>query len=79
MTEGREVAIHVDELVIDGPGGPHGAGIDRRRLAATVAAELGRLAGERGVRPSGAASGDPSGEVGRRVARAVQGVLGGGR
>jgi hypothetical protein len=91
MSAGRDVAIRIDELVVDGAGG-----IDRDRLAAAVAAELGRLVGERAIHPAtavharldagsvGTASqrssvGDASGAVGRRVAQAVHGALGGER
>lgn len=91
MSAGREVVVHVDELVVDGAGA-----LDRERLAAAVTAELGCLVGAGGVRPAagaqatvdagaipsplaGGSAGDFSGAVGRGVARALHGVLGGGR
>jgi hypothetical protein len=89
---GPELAIHIRELVVDGP-----RGIDRQRLATAIEAELGRLVGEHGVRlaattharldggtivpPAGAAghSGNDSKAVGRSVARVVHGAIGGNR
>jgi hypothetical protein len=86
VNEPREVVVHIDELVVDG-----GGAVDRRDLAAAVSAELGRLVGERAIDPAaavhrrvdagslGTVAGDVSGAVGRRVAQAVHGLLGGER
>ena len=85
---GGQLAIHIGELVVEGP-----RGIDRERLAAAVRVELGRLVGEQGlelsaatharldggtITPSGVAGND-SAAVGRNVARAVHGLVGGRR
>jgi hypothetical protein len=89
---GPELAIHIRELVVDGP-----RDIDHQRLATAIEAELGRLIGEHGVRlaaatharleggtidPLGGAaghSGNDSTAVGRSVARVVHGAIGGNR
>ena len=92
---GPEIAVHIDELIVDGA-----RGIDRAHLAAAVESELGRLVAALGMRPTaatharlnggtitlpagvagvaGKAAGD-SGAVGRRVAQAVHGAIGGAR
>jgi hypothetical protein len=61
------VAIHIDELVLDG------LGLDSPDLAATVAAQLERVLAERGLAPGIVAQ--ASSAVGAEVSRAARGAI----